>query len=414
MTVETLKKKIALWQNKIALILLAGVIIGLRTWKVAELFNFTFSEEMQAVMAWEQVKNWHPIWIGVSAANIYYYLGPGFTYLNAILFKLFNGDPASLAWFSALLGLATTFSIYWIISNCFTKRIALYSATIYGCSMLINLHDRRFWNPTPIPFITIWMIFSLIKAKNNPWWLILTAGLIGAAFHTHLTLLLFIVPTAYVIFLSLKKNNTKTNLKVVILSFVVYLLATSPLIIFDINHNFDNLMMPIRTLRGQQKAALDTINLPNTISHLSEISSAFGRLWYIKSYSNPQDEIVLESHMDKTKGNLVLSIISFGALFYFLYKFKNEKRDIFFISIVTILGAFIIYPSYNLEYYLMSLFTLLTVAIGYSINALPKKLAHTVIVIFVIVNIFTTATLSGKYGLNVRKRLIEKTMPVVG
>src|SRR3989344_6365810 len=78
------------------------LIAILRLYKVAEFFTFNFDEEYQASLAWEQVKNFHPIWIGVSASNVGYYLGPGFTYLNAFLFKISNGDPISLAWFSAL------------------------------------------------------------------------------------------------------------------------------------------------------------------------------------------------------------------------------------------------------------------------------------------------------------------------
>jgi len=147
-------------------------ILFLRFWKVPELFNFTFSEEMQAVMAWEQIKNFHPIWIGVSAANINYYLGPGFTYLNAILFYFSKGDPVILSYFSALLGFVTVISLFYITNNLFSKNIAIFSSIIYGCSTLINLHDRRFWNPTPIPFITLWLIFSLIKAKQNTNWYI--------------------------------------------------------------------------------------------------------------------------------------------------------------------------------------------------------------------------------------------------
>ncbi|KKQ38833.1 MAG: hypothetical protein US54_C0002G0021 [Candidatus Roizmanbacteria bacterium GW2011_GWA2_37_7] len=79
-----------LMKENFVLCVIFFLILFVRLWKVPELFNFTFSEEMQAFLAWEQVKNFHPIWIGVSAANINYYLGPGFTYLNAMLFKVFS------------------------------------------------------------------------------------------------------------------------------------------------------------------------------------------------------------------------------------------------------------------------------------------------------------------------------------
>ena len=408
------KNLFSLLNTKKGVWVIIGTIILLRTWKVAELFNFTFSEEHQAFLAWEQIKNFHPIWIGVSAANIYYYLGPGFTYINALLFKISNGDPASLAWFASLLGLATTASIYYVARTFFSNQIGLYAAIIYGCSTLINLNDRRFWNPTPIPFITIWMVFSLIKAKKNPNWLILTAGLIGAAFHTHLTMVLFMVPTLYVVYVSFKKQTLKTNMKAALLACIVYLIVTSPLIVFDVVHNFDNLMMPMRTITGKQRAALDTINMPNMASHLGEISSSFGRLWYIKLYSNPQDEVVLESHNDQTRGNIMLASITFLVLFYFLIKNKNEGYEIFSISIITILFAFILYPSYNPEYYLMSILTLMAIAIAYGMNSMPQKLSNSILALFIIANIATTMTLSDKYGLLTRAQLVKKTMQGIG
>lgn len=413
MTRKMFKNLFSELNTKKGIWVIIGTILLLRTWKVAELFNFTFSEEHQALLAWEQVKNFHPIWIGVSAANIYYYLGPGFTYINALLFKISNGDPASLAWFASLLGLATTASIYYVARTFFSHQIGLYSAIIYGCSTLVNLNDRRFWNPTPIPFITIWMVFSLIKAKKNPNWLILTAGLIGAAFHTHLTLVLFMVPTLYVVYVNVRKQTLKTNMKTTLLACIVYLMVTSPLIVFDVVHNFDNLMMPMRTITGKQRVALDTINMPNMASHVGEISSSFGRLWFIKLYSNPQDEIVLESHHDKTRGNIILASITFLALFYFLLKNKNEGYEIFSISIITILLAFILYPSYNPEYYLMSILTIMAITIGYAIHSLPKKLSYLILAIFIAVNIGTTLTLSDKYGLLTRARLVEQTMQAV-
>lgn len=383
-----------------------SLIIFLRFWKVAELFNFTFSEEMQAVMAWEQVKNFHAIWIGVSAANINYYLGPGFTYLNALLFAFSKGDPAILGFFSAFLGVVTTMSLYYITHQLFSKRIALFSSIIYGCSTLINLHDRRFWNPTPIPFITLWVLYSLIQARHNTRWYIVTAFLIGCFFHFHLSLLFLLVPT----FISIVQNIKKIKLTTWIAMIVLYLLVTSPLIVFDFVHNFDNLLMPYRTLMGQKRADLEHFSLPGTIGHTQVFLSALGRMWFIRLNTNPQDEVILESHYGKTPGNEILSVISLIALGWFFWKYRKQGFHIFFIALCTIVAAFIFYPSYNPEYYLMSFITMMTIVIGYSLSSLPKKVAISVLGIFILANIITVVTLSDKYGLTVRKQLVQKTM----
>jgi len=392
------------------LLLIAICLVGfLRFWKSAALFNFTFSEENQAHMAWEQVKNFHPIWIGVSAANINYYLGPGLTYLNYILFLLSKGDPIILAYFSSLLGLITSISVYFVTKELFNKRTALFSAIIYGCSTLINFHDRRFWNATPIPFITVWLIYSLIKSKGNTRWYIISAFLIGCIYHAHLSLLLFLLPTAYSIIVNRNKIATSTWIMMV----AIYLLITSPLIVFDFVHNFDNLLMPIRTITGQQKAALYQFSIGNITDHIRDLLSTLGRLWFIAVNTNPQDQIVLESHYGKTTGNPVLSLISIAALIYFFFRNRESGYQIFFISTAAILLAFLFYPSYNPEYYLMSFLLLTAIVCGYWLNSLPKTLAVACLILFVTANLISTLTMSDKYGLLVKKRLIKKTMQVV-
>ncbi len=392
--------------------ILAAVIILLifvRLWKVPELFNFTFGEEMQAFMAWEQVKDFHLIWIGVSAANINYYLGPGFTYLNAFLFFL-TPDPAILAYTSAVLSLMTIGSLYYVVRKIISDRVAFLSVCIYGFSTLINLHDRRFWNPTPLPFLTIWMIFSLVKAQKDTRWFILTAAVFGLAFHIHLTLLLFGIPAAYVLIKNIKKVSWKTWIGMI----GAYLVITSPLIVYDINHNYDNLLMPYRTLVGEQKSDLYSFSLSGTVTHVQDLFSTFGRLWFIKLHTNPHDEVVLEAHLDKTEGNMFLSALTFGALVWFILKYRGKGAGIFALSIAAIIAAFILYPSYNLEYYLLSLFVLLSIAIGWVLSKSPVRATGIILTLFIAANVVSTATLSDRYGLLIRKELVRETMQTIG
>ena len=63
MTSFFLKKIKEIFSNKEnTLVLIAMIMVAfMRFWKVPELFNFTLGEEIQAHMAWEQVKDFHPI-----------------------------------------------------------------------------------------------------------------------------------------------------------------------------------------------------------------------------------------------------------------------------------------------------------------------------------------------------------------
>jgi len=171
--------------------------------------------------------------------------------------------------------------------------------------------------------------------------------------------------------------------------------------------------MPYRTLTGEQMADLYAFSVTDTISHAKELLSALGRIWFIKMNTNPQDEVILESHMNKTSGNIIFSLISLVALGWFFLKNRQKDFQIFFIALLTIISAFIFYPSYNPEYYLMSFITLMTIVIGYWLNSLPKSLSLVLIGLFIFVNVLTTVTLSDKYGLTVRKQLVIQTMTAI-
>jgi len=195
---------------------------------------------------------------------------------------------------------------------------------------------------------------------------------------------------------------------------VLYLMITSPMIVFDVVHNYDNLLMPYRTLVGKQKTELPKFNIPTTVNHVKETVSTLGRLWFININTNPQDEIILESHKNMTKGNVVLAALSLIALFWFIFKNRKPCYQIFIIALIIIPLSYILYPSYNPEYYLISFLTLMTVVIGYWLTSLPKTISSILIILFIVANFLTTITASDKYGLAVKKKLIEKVMPAIG
>ena len=383
-------------------------IAFVRLWRVPDFFLFTFSEEWQGTLAWDLVKHFHRIWIGVSQANINYYLGPGFIYLNYLLFLIGRGNPAVLAYFSAILGLITVICLYFITKELFSRPVAIMAAIFYGCSTLINYYDRRFWNPTPIPFITVWYVYSLIKARENTRWYILTAILTGAIFHTHLSLLLLLIPATY----SLISNLKKIKLSTWLLMISCYLVITSPLIVFDFVHNFDNFLMPVKIIFHQGKNSLYPVSITNMLSHVNLLISMFGRLWFTALHTNLQN-IALETHTTNIPGNIFLAMLSIIALIWFFWKNRRPGYPVFFIFMAAMLLAYIVYPSYNPEYYLMGFITLMTIAIGFLLNSLPKALSYPILTVFVIANILTVVTATGDYGLTMKQHFIQKSMTVI-
>ena len=275
--------------------------------------------------------------------------------------------------------------------------------------MLINYHDRRFWNATPIPIITLGLLYSIEKAKTNTRWFILTAVLIGVSFHIHLTLLLFLLPVFFVFLGSWKKVKISTW----VLAIGAYLIITSPLLVFDAVHNFDNLLMPYRVITGQQKTELYAFTPANTLSHVGDLTSSLGRLWFIGIEKNPMDEVVMEAHANKTQGNLFLGFLSFVFFVLFVLRYRKTNK-IIILSLFIVPVSFIVYPSYNPEYYLMSFLTLMTIVIGDGLARIPKAMSVLILSLFLMSNMVSTLSSKDTYGLTIRKQLVEKAMRVVG
>lgn len=394
--------------------LLLGFLITtfcfLRFFHAIDWFSFNFDEEYQAFLAWSQFKDFHPIWIGVSASNFGFYLGPGFTYLNALLFKISSGDLAILAVFSPLLGIATTLSIYYITNKLFSKKAALFASVIYGFSALMNIFDRRFWNPTPIPIITIWLLFSLYQANKNPRWFTLTAALMAASLHVHLSLIAF---WPLIIF-SVLKNNKNIPFKTWLLSAGVYLLLVSPLIVFDLNHNYDNLLGPIRFLTAPKTSA-NSFQISTITGNFPMIWRGFSRIWFLSPNTTIQDEMGLGIHAIATPGNFYLSFLSASVLVWLFAKLKKTKEyRLLFFAIISVLLAYLIYPGATCEYFLLSFFTLFPIAAGLFFSQINLPISLLTLSIFVAVNSYAILTIDQtKYGLNARRKLIRETQTVI-
>ncbi|MCX6732373.1 MAG: glycosyltransferase family 39 protein [Candidatus Roizmanbacteria bacterium] len=386
-------------------------LVFMRFYKAVDFFTFNFDEEYQALLAFEQVKHFHRIWIGVSASNIGFYLGPGFTYLNAFLFKLTHGDPVSIAYFAPLLGVLTGFSIYFVSKEIFSKKAATLATIFYLGSSLMNFLDRRFWNPLPIPFITIWLFYFLYKVQKDTRYFIGVSFLLAASLHVHLSLLVF---WPVVLFYAIK-NIKKISLKTWISCIGVYLIVISPLIVFDFVHNFDNISTPLRYIQNKniehQKITGATIN-----SHWAVWMDSLSRYLYISPYTDLQNEQCLGQHCTITPGNKLIGFISLLALAYLIYgALRDRNKQYLLLMIAFSMIFFILYPGYSAEYYLLNFFVLFPIVLALLFDVIPTPITVLILAIFILFNSFTVLNSSqAKYGLTVRKAAIKKVMTVVG
>lgn len=384
------------------IILLAAI---LRLWNVGGLFSFGIDEEYQSHLAWSQVKHFHKIWIGVSASNIGYYLGPGFTYLNALLFKISHGDPLILGYFSSLLGVLTTASILFITKKLYGTKAAIIAGLIYASSALMVFYDRRFWNPTPIPILSIWMFYSLMKAKENARWLMLSALLMGMSYHFHITFWMYYPFFYYTLFTLRKKIDWQTWVAMPL----VFLLITFPLLVFDFVHNFDNLLMPLHFLQSKSS----THSLFNISEHINNVVSTLGRIWYLPFHAFIFNESV-PSPLPMTDGTIIFSILSLSILVWAFVTAKDFKLRFLWIVSIVFISFFILYPGSVSEYYLLAFFPLFIVLSAVFFKQFSLQVLYPFAMILIILNACAVFTASQKDGLTAKKKLIQSTAKYIG
>src|SRR3989338_5165075 len=165
-----------MFKYKIAVILILLLAAILRFYNLPSSFVFAGDEEHQAILAQTIIKHFHIIWIGVNAAHLGFYLGPFWVYFTSIWLYLSNGNPLITGYVSSFIGVTTTLLVIITGSALFNRRTGLLTGMLYASLPLIVYSDQKYWNPTPIPFLSLLMLLSLWKSKQNQKWLIIFAA----------------------------------------------------------------------------------------------------------------------------------------------------------------------------------------------------------------------------------------------
>lgn len=356
-------------------------------WKAPSLFVFGLDEEYQTTLAMSLVKDLHPIWIGVSAANTGFYLGPAFTYLTALFLFISRGDPLILSYAAVALSLVTVLSLYYVTQKLFNTKTAFIALLLYSFSSLLINYDLRFWNPSPVPLVSIWLIYSLYKLKNDFRWIVLTLSLLALSLHFHLSLLVFWPIT----FLILLQNRKKIDIKWLVLGIVAYLLFVSPLIVYDLNHNFDNLKTPLRLL-----TSLSTSLPGDSSSHFLSLLQSIGNLVI------PQQSLLI---------GIVLSVMILGVL---VLRLRSSRFDPLSLAIILFTITYLIYPGRVYGYYLLALYPLLAILLSSYLEKISPLFISGLLLLFIVSNLYYFLNQDISHGLMAKKVLIETTGKQIG
>jgi len=408
------------------LVLIVGLSVLLRFYRLDDIYVFTIDEEYQATYSWTLVKDPHPIWIGLPAAAVAFYLGPYFTYFTAILLALSKGDQMITAYFAAFIGVITTFVIFFVGKNVFNLTTGVVTSLLYATLPLFVFYDQKYWNTMFSNLIILLLFLTLILIRSSKWWWLLYAGLAGAIFETHLPPIpLLLIGVWYFL-----KGKYWKDIKLLLLCSVIFLLFYWPLIVFDFNHNFSNLKVFTR-LSGQDNQSKISFN---PVAKLATLFDSMGRFWYLKSGSPNADEInfgcsslslsngyeIINRYTNRTYASIWLSLVSLIMFLYFLLKSlrdRNSSKKLLAIFLLIAACFFIIYQGGSYEYYSLGFLMLFTFVPGILISSFKKNyqlVALALVILVSAIGINTVLHTSDEFGLGPKKILIKKVMNILG
>ncbi len=211
-----------------------------RLYKIDQYMIFLGDEgrDAQVIKAMVDVGHFPLIGPPTSVGNIY--LGPLYYYMMLIPMLLFGLSPVAPSIMVAVIGVLTVALIYYLGKNWFNRKAALISSFLYAISPVSIAYSNFSWNPNPLPFFALLSIFGLYKVhkSGNFLWLILTGASLAASLQFHY-LALILIPVVIILWVYQKKPG-KNFISGTILAVTAFLILMSPLLWFDLRHDFLN------------------------------------------------------------------------------------------------------------------------------------------------------------------------------
>lgn len=252
-----------------------------------------------------------------------FFQGPGWNYLLVIPYVLFNGDPYGGMVFVLLVGMATVGSAFLLFRNKLGIFPALFISFLLAVSPGIISQSRFIWPPFIIPPLTLMLIYFVLKSYKKPLPFIpLAIGTIGIMTHFEIATGFTLLVSSVIAFLLLSFRQMM-QWKVILYSFLAFIVTQSTLIVFDLRHNF-----------------ISSKGILNLILHNKTVSSSY-------NFQNHLD--IFKDSFFSVSYNLPLFFITFVICLisgYFLIKDKKaslEIKKILLFIMVNIVILFLIF-----------------------------------------------------------------------
>jgi 4-amino-4-deoxy-L-arabinose transferase-like glycosyltransferase len=356
------------------LILILAVGLFLRLYNGKELFGYDHDQDLAGWIIKDIVVNHHLRLIGQLTSTPGVFIGPLFYYLLIPFYLAFKMDPIGGIYLIAFIGLFAIWSAYFVFSKVFNRNVGIIGALIYAISPYTVFNDRNVVPTMPLMLWAIWFLYSnfLIIKGDQKKGFILSAVLVALIWHINFGLAILLP----IYFVSLILSKKKIDFKALLISFVVLVLLSSPLILFEVRHGFSQTKAVIYSATASQ----------------GDVLKGFAKIAKVYDVVTKDVTNILWGYPAGVPKPLAFWIVLPASIFVFIKrKIKKGTFLVMALWLIITAGFFSLYSKPVSEYYLDSLTIVWIAFISVIISSLieSKKLkifGYVLIVAFIIVS----------------------------
>jgi 4-amino-4-deoxy-L-arabinose transferase-like glycosyltransferase len=210
----------------------------LRLYRLPELTTFAGDQGIDLLVVKRMVIDHRWTLLGPKTSIMSIYNGPIYYYLISPVLYLSGLNPLSVSYFMVCLWLGAIFLTHILGKEIFSRRAGALAALLFSLWPIAIEYSRPSFNSFPTPFFAaLFLLGVLYFSKYHRRWGIILAGLCSGVL-MQLHYFNFFLIFFSLIFLFYRK---KFNLKLLLLFAFCALATFSPMIVFELRHNFFNL-----------------------------------------------------------------------------------------------------------------------------------------------------------------------------
>jgi 4-amino-4-deoxy-L-arabinose transferase-like glycosyltransferase len=238
------------------IVLVLALAFFLRAYKAQELFNYAHDNDLASWIVKDILVNHHLRLIGQQTSVTGVFIGALFYYMQIPFYLIGKMDPFPVVFLTIFLGTFSVFSFYFVFSKMFSKKVGLIGALIYAVSQMIVFTDREVVPTMPVMLWTVWYFYDLFliyKGKQKSGF-ILFGFLVALIWHFNIALYV-ITPLAL---LAWGLSKKKFQWKYFFLGLGILIVLSSPFIIFEARHNFQQTKAIVASLTADKNTVSKT------------------------------------------------------------------------------------------------------------------------------------------------------------